>query len=868
MNKEKWGKIEELVDQALTMPEGERKAFISKACQNNPDLKHEAINFLDFISESEGWLENSGDYQNAIFRKLSEDLSHIDSNTSSVGTKVGAYTIVKELAKGGMGTVYLAKRTDGVFEHQVAIKKINKENITQENIELFKQERNILADLNHPRIAHIYDGGITQNGIPYFVMEYIDGIPITDYCKENQLSLTQRLDLFAQILNAVQHAHENLVIHRDLKPANILVNADGQIKILDFGISKLISSKSLVDDLGRKRQVLTLKYASPEQLKNETITTATDFYSLGLILYQMLTLNLPYHLEGLTFYEAEDVIINNDPIPPSQNVSPYSSISHKDIKGELDAIILKSIHKNPDRRYRAASAFWDDLNRFKNNHPVSACEDTFLYRTKKLIARNKLGFASTIIILGLIISFSLFYTWQITDQKNQAQFEATKAEEISDFLIHLFEASDPANNLSNTFTTSELIGNSLAQIEKLNNQPLMQARLFDITGQVYRNIGLFDEAKEQINAAIQIREEHLGKNHPITLSSMHNLGLVLNDMGDYGEAASVFETVYEKRKELFGENNIEVASTQAFWAFSIRRQGDYDRAEDMARESLQIFRNQLGDSHAQTLDNINKLGITLHNKGKYEEAEELYVEVLNLRKQKLGEIHPQVAKSTNNLATLYLNTGRFNEAKELMEQALHIHKELYGRYHPNIAQVNNNLGLVHTELEQYEKADSLFLLALEMRNELLGPNHTNTAISIFSRANLMLDIQKPDSAITLFEKAYNIFSKELSPNHSFSAHSNLGIGRALSQKGLYEEAKPYYTKSIEQIRSIHDKKSIERTMAEYHFGIYNLNIGNYNIAQALIDSSFQALQDIEGQDGGRFKKVSKKLQKMTANESP
>lgn len=864
MNSEQWGKIEALVDEALKKPVHERMAFIEESCKNTPDLKKEVLEFLDYISESDGWLEDSGEYKRAIFEDLTDDINHLNYSESIIGNKVGAYTLTRELAKGGMGTVYLAKRTDGVFEHEVAIKKVNPGSINEDTIERFKRERNILANLNHPHIAQIFDGGVTDKGIPYCVMEFVDGVSVTEYCKNNNLDLTQRLNLFIQILQAVQHAHENLVIHHDIKPANILVKNDGQVKILDFGISKLIRGNSQEENEQYHKQLLTIKYASPEQIKNEYITTATDIYSLGLVLYEMLTHNIPYNFGECNYFEINKIILNSEPIIPSQNIAPEANIRARQISGELDAVIMKAIHKNPEKRYRSVTTFWNDLINFKKNKPVSTYEDSLTYRTQKLIQRNKIGFTLSTVIFALILFFSVFYTLSITDQKEQAQFEAAKAEEISDFLIQLFEASDPSNNIGNTFTTRELLDNGLAQIENLQNQPLMQARLFDITGQVYRNIGLYDEAQQQIVEAIQIRENKLGENHPLTLSSRHNLGLVLNDMGLFQEAASLFEQVYEDRRSIYGREHIDVASTQAFWAFSLRRQGKYEIAEQMARESLEIFRNELGLNHLQTLDNINKLAITLHNKGNYGEAEEYYKEVLDLRKQKLGELHPQVAKSYNNLASLYLNTGRFHEALELMKKALSIHKHLYGEFHPNIALVSNNMGLVHTKLGNYEKADSLFNYAIDMRTVLLGNDHVNTAISYFTKANLMLEMQYPDSAIGLFEKANKILNKELSEDHSFSAQAMLGIGRGLAQKGNFEEAQSYFSSGIERIREIHGEGSIERAMAEYYFGLYQMNIGNYDSAQTLIENASAALYDIEGHDGLRYHQVSNELEKLTS----
>lgn len=862
MDKKTWHKIENIADRALSLPAKARELFISKECQGNTELQHEVEALIKSITDSEGWLEDPADFISDLFKDLPDELDVLQSTRSLIGKKVGAYTIIKEIAKGGMGTVFLAKRTDGVFEHKVAIKLINADRATADNIERFKQERNILAELNQPGIAHIYDGGLTADGVPYFIMEYIDGIPITEYCIQNKLPLSDRINLFKKVLKAVQHAHENLIVHQDLKPDNILVTKEEDIKILDFGISKLLRKKTKESVPEIKKHALTLSYAAPEQIRQQSITTAADIYSLGLVFFKSITNRLPYSLDGLLFTEAYEKILSFNPVPPSSNVAPNAGLKTKDIGSDLDEIILKALQKHHRNRYRSASAFLADLKKFEKHLPISARDKTLTYVSKKYLRRNKKALSVATFILILIISFASFYTFRITEQRAQAQMAATKAEEVSDFLIQLFEASDPASNLGNVFTTRELLRNGVQKSEQLSGQPLLQARLFDITGQVYRNIGNFEQAKYLVGNAISLRERNLGYYHPLTLASKHNLGLVLNDIGDYHEAETIFRLVYEQRKKTLGSDHVETASTLSNLAYSIRRQGNYTLAEELARESLNVFTTKLGTDNIQTLDIMNKLAITLHNKGEYQEAEDIYLEVLEKRTELLGSPHPEVAQSINSLAALYLNTGQFLEARSLMMEALRIQKELFGPIHPNVAVVINNLGLVDTELQNYERAGEYFEEALAMRLEILGRDHTNTGISFFSIGNLMLEINRPDSAIASFEEAASIFKKELSDDHSFMVHSNLGIGRALSQKGLLEKAEPYYSESFEKIKEIHQNYSIERAMAEYHVGRFYLKLGQISYADSLLKSSYQALERIEGENKNRQEKVLLALQKI------
>ncbi|MEX2477884.1 MAG: serine/threonine-protein kinase [Gracilimonas sp.] len=862
MDRITWAHIEDLADKALELPPDKREEFLKYACADNPNLQEEALSLLQNITESEGWLENPVDFKEELFKNIPKDLKVLDATETLLGKKVGSYTIKKEIGKGGMGTVFLAERSDGFFDHKVAIKIINQDRTTKENIERFRQERNILAELNHPGIAQIYDGGITDDGIPYFIMEYIDGVPITDYCIQKRLSLSDRIELFKKVLKAVQHAHENLVIHRDFKPENILVTDDGDIKILDFGISKLLR-KGVASQIGEiEKPALTISFAAPEQIKNQPVTTATDIYALGLVFYKSLTNNFPYSLNGLSLAEAHQKILSYKFIPLNLNIEEGAGIKARELKGDLEFIVLKALQKNTRKRYRSANDLLSDLKKFERKFPVSACDKTLWYLSGKYIQRNIKGLSVTALVLTLIVSFTLFYTWRITEQKEQAQLAATKAEEVSDFLIQLFEASDPASNLGNVFTTRELLMNGVQQSEQLSSQPLLQARLFDITGQVYRNIGDYDQAKYLIENAISLREKNLGYYHPLTLSSRHNLGLVMNDMGNFHEAENIFQLVYDQRNQTLGDEHIETASTLSNLAYSIRRQGDYVRAEELARKSLSIFLNDLGPDNIQTLDIMNKLAITLHNKGEYQEAEDIYLQVLEKRREQLGSPHPELAKSINNLAALYLNTGAFENARTLMKEALDIHKELFGPVHPNVATVLNNLGLVHTELNEYETAGEYFLNALEMRIDLLGEGHTNTAVSMFSIGGLMLRTNRPDSAINTYNKAVPIFESELAEDHSFTVHSKLGIGRALAQKGRLKEAEPYFVNSFDRIKEIHQSNSIERAMAEYHVGSFYLKIEKNQLADSLLNSSHEALKLLEGDNGKRQQQVFNTLEEL------
>ncbi len=858
MGKVNWQHIESILDHILELPKKEWSTFLDANYHDQPDIRNELESMLESITESEGWLENPEEYRTELYPEINNDLDSKPLGHELIGQTVGAYTIKKVIGEGGMGTVYLGEREVGKYKHQVAIKIIPNTRATERNLKRFEQEQQILAKLNHPGIAQLYDIGISEQGFPYIIMEYVNGIPITEYCKRNKYSLRDKITLFIEVLKAVRYAHENLTIHRDLKPDNILVDKAGNIKILDFGISKLMDKDSAGTLTETGFRYFTFKYAAPEQVQQKNTTTATDTYSLGVILYRLITDCYPYDLANKTRYEMERVILEEPPKKPTAVLKPGQEKS--EIRGDLEAILLKSLRKEPEFRYRVANEFISDLQNFFDDLPVSAQEDSIYYRLQKFSIRHSKSMAVTTGLIMLLIGLIGFYTVRITEERNQAQIEAQKNQQIADFLTQLFEASDPMNNLGNSFTTIELLKNGVNEANKLTNQPLVQAQLFNITGQVYRNIGMYEESEELIQKAIRLYSDRLGENDTLTLSSFHNLGLVRNDMGEYHSAGKIFKDIYEKRKALLGAHHPKTASSLANLAYSERRAGKYKTADSLARMSLSIFLEELGPEHPQTLDVMNKLAINLHNKGDYEEAKELYINVLEARRNLLGPIHPDIAKSINNLAMLYLNTGKFNEAEKLLLEAKAMHIKMYGKNHPNVALVTNNLGLVAAHLNQFDKADSLYRTALSMRKELLGMSHTNTAVSIYTIAHLKLDIQQPDSAIYYFNKAYDIFSKELSPQHSFSLHSKFGIGRALMQKNDPETAKSYFEESYNSLLEIHQPGSIEYALATYHYGEFLSAFGDQHKGMAMLETAVEALTLIEGEDGPRTKIALQTLQ--------
>lgn len=853
MDQNYWNKIERIVDEALTLPPSERDVFISEQCNDDQVLKSEVNTLLEFICKSEGWLENPEEYKEALYEDICKDLE-FDDGKSLVGQQVGAYTIIRELGRGGMGSIYLAQRSDGAFEHQVAIKIIRYEKASDDNVRRFKREQEILAGLNHHGIARLYDGGMTKDHFPYIIMEYVEGTPIDEYCQNEACSIDELIKLVKQILEAIKYAHENLVIHRDLKPSNILVTNAGNIKVLDFGISKFLQEDDRTYMSTRSEErLLTPKYAAPEQIKQKNISTATDLYTLGLIFYELLAGVPPFKLDGLSYFEIEKTIVESTIEKPSKKVT--SSQARKRIEGDLDAIVLKALRKEPQLRYRSANEFLDDLNRCQDGLPVSARKDSLQYRTQKFIDRHKRGILITGFIVLFIIGLTAFYTLRIAEERNEAKFEARKAQNISNFLMDLFQANDPTIARGNTVTARDLLTRGVKRADILLDQPKIQAQMYDVIGQVYRRLGEYNKSKDLLSRAVTLRKIHYGPEAPETAASLDHLGLLFCNMGEYKEAEQILRRSNRIQKINYGSKNLKTAHTQSLLAYALRREGKYDQAEKLYRSSLNIQQEQLGDNDLIAIETKSSLGATLHNKGKYKKAEELFREVLNQRRNILGNNHPDVAMSLNNLAALLMNEGEFKEAEPLLRESLAMRKKLFGTKHPKVALTMNNLALIVRDQGKYAEAEHLFKKALQMRLDLLGANNIATAITQYGLAELMLETDRPDSALSLYRKALKTFHLKLSGKHSFTARTIMGMGSAQLERGKMEIAQELLTKGFNVIKEIHSPTSLERALADFQMGKLFYERQKFTRADSLFNHSYHTLKKIEGTTTIRQTKV-------------
>ncbi|MDX1487803.1 MAG: serine/threonine-protein kinase, partial [Acidiferrobacterales bacterium] len=659
-------RLKRLFDAAQLHAPEDRSAFLDAVCADDPALRQE----LDSLLEADDQAEAQAFLQQPVSGWPTSLLGDLGGAAEDelIGQHVGPYVVQRHLGQGGMGDVYLALR-EQPFKQYVALKIIRGGMNRREVLARFAVERQILASLNHPNIARLLDGGVTADGLPYFAMEYVKGRPITRYCDENKLPLRAWLRLFQQVCQAVQYAHQNLIIHRDLKPSNILVTETGTIKLLDFGIAKLLnpSMSPVAQPVTRvELRLMTPEYASPEQVRNEQLTTASDVYSLGVILYELLTGHRPYRVAGRPTQEIIEIVCEQDPPAPSVQISKAETLERSDgsereitpeevgakrgtqperlrrqVRGDLDTIVLMALRKEASRRYGSSEQLEQDIERYLTGLPIVARPNTVRYRLHKLLVRHRAAaVAAVLVVLSLVVgtSAALWQAERARTERDRARTEAQKAEQarvqaeaVTNFLTGLFEANTPQENHGDDLTARELLERGTERIEQLSDQASVQAQLLSVIGMVYQSMGQYDDAQQLLEQALFLRREEFGEQSPEVAESLNDVGFAHYLKGDYDAAQPYLQKALTLRRGFSadGHDPLEVAESLNLLAAIELRQGDYDAAESLYREALAVRRKLLGERHADVATSMNNLARLLRLKGDYDEAEGLLNEALS-----------------------------------------------------------------------------------------------------------------------------------------------------------------------------------------------------------------------------------------------
>jgi serine/threonine-protein kinase len=864
----RWQQIEALFDEALDLDAEARRVLLDRACADDPDLRREVKSLLQADAASPAFLNAAAaDYAAPMLPDLLDEL-----DGEQMGRSVGAYRLVRKIGHGGMGRVFLAERADGQFEQQVALKLIRAELTSEALRRRFLQERQILARLQHPGIARLLDGGTTDAGQPFLVIDYVKGQPIHTYCDTQKLSITARLQLFGKVCEAVQYAHNNLVVHRDLKPSNILVTDTGQVKLLDFGIAKLLEGDDEEALTRTGLPAMTPEYAAPEQVRRGSITTATDVYSLGVILYELLSGHRPYQVKALSPADVERVICKTEPPRPSTAASQTEELASHDgeprivtpeivsrvrstqperlqrrLIGDLDMIVVKALAKEPERRYATAAQLGQDLKRHLAGLPVEARGDTLGYRLRKFVRRHRWGVAVAAAFVVLLTGYAVTVTVQSRKVKQalaQARLEADKSAEVTRFMMGLFESNDPSESLGDTLNVRDVLARGVERIESLDQQPEVQGQMLDVVGQVYQSLGEYDTAQALLEQAVAKRRTLLGEEHLDVAQSLYNLGAVLLDRGDYEMAEPLLREALTMRQKLLGEEHPDVASSLNKLGMLEDDTGDYDAAEQLYREALAMRQKLLGEEHPDVASSLNNLGLLLMQKGQYDQAETIHRKALEMRQriasqQGREEADLDVTYSLNNLALVLNLKGDHDASEQFYRELIEMDRKLLGEEHPDFAIDLNNLGGLLADKGDYDAAGSLYRQALAIYMKTLGPSHPRIAQSLNNLASALRDQGIYNQAEQHYREALAMRRTLLGPEHPDVASSLNNLGTVFSDQGRYDEAESYFREALAMRRKLLDEEHPDVTQSLHSLAVVLDRQGNHAAAEPLYQEAIR-----------------------------
>jgi len=796
LSPERWLKVKEILSRALELSPSERRAFIKGECGDDNELREEIESLLDVNEESESFIESPVLVVSSLVTE--------ETPVSFIGKEIGAYKIESQIGRGGMGAVFLATRADKQFQKQVAIKLIKRGLDTDDIIRRFRYERQILAGLDHPNITRLLDGGATDDGLPFLVMDYVEGLPLNQFCDERQLTIKERLKLFLQICSAVSYAHQNLIIHRDIKPSNILVTKDGVPKLLDFGIAKLLVSdnSSTIDRTLTATQAMTPEYASPEQVLGNPVTTATDVYSLGVLLYELLTGHRPFRIKTNNPNEVSHIITDTEPPRPSSVVTQGRKIGNRQpaigsqLKGDLDNIVLMAMRKEAERRYSSVEQFASDIRRYLEGLPVIARQDTFTYRAGKFIRRNK-GFVAA----GTGIAISLIAGILSTKrQANIARNQRDKAERVNKFLQRMLNSADPRAQ-GKDVKVIEVLSLAAQSIEtEFAEQPEISADLHATIGKTYLSLGHLDDAETHLHSALETRLKIFGRNRHESAMSLNNFGKLLCVRGNIAEAEPLFREALTTMRRLQGNEDLDVASIINNLGYLLLLKGEYEESARCHHEELEIRRSLLGEIHPDVARSLAHLANVLVNMGKKEAAEPLHRQSLKIMREFYGSEHPDIAQTIINLVGAIYHKN-IDEAESLCREALIMRRKLLGDDHPDVAWSLYNMAFVLNHKGEYVKASEYAEEALKMRGVTLPDEHPVISSTLLTLARSMMELNQPEKAEPLLRECLKLRRRSLPSDHWLIAASNSILGECLIQLGQYEKAKPLLLESYEILKT-------------------------------------------------------------------
>ena len=830
MDAARWKRLQSLFHAVADLSPAEQRAFLDVECGDDSSLIADTLAMLAEDARGESVLDRG------VAVAADRVLGHAPFTPGT--TRFGPYRITRVLGEGGMGVVYLGTRDDlGTF---AAVKILRDAWLSPARRERFASEQRTLAQLNHPLIARLYDADTLPDGTPWFVMEYVEGAPLTEYCATHSLTIAERLKLFRDVCEAVQHAHRHLVVHRDLKPSNILVTNEGTVKLLDFGIAKQLESLDGPSDEKTRTalRLMTPAYAAPEQIRGGRIGTHTDVYALGVILYQLLVDRLPFDLANRSGSEVETILLEQNPDRPSIAARSLATRGAADANerglskskwADLDVLCLTAMHKDPQRRYATVDALIGDVDHYLIGEPLEARRDSASYRLGKFVRRNWGVVTAAGVVFALIVSIAIVYTVRLAGARNAALAEAERTQRIQRFTLSLFEGGDKNAGPADSLRVVTLVDRGLEQARTLSVDPAIAAE-FDVTlGSIYQKLGKLVRADSLLSAALEKRKSLYGPEHPDVAATLVALSSLRVDQARFEDAERLARSGLEMNKRLLPANHPSIVKATIAVGRVLQERGAYDKsipvledavrlnslpgaaAEDLAaslslladahyysghyavsdslnRRVLAMYRQLYGDRHPRVADILVNLGASQLDRGNYIEAERFDRQALDITRGFYGDDHYETAAQLTMLGRSLVYQRKFDTAAAILRQALAIRERVYGPMHPSVASTVNELGNIAINLERYDDAEADFRRMLAIYRSVYGDKHYLIGIATSNLAGAFYGRHQYAQAEALYREAVRRFTDAQGPSHMNTGIARMKLGRALLHQRRFNEA--------------------------------------------------------------------------------
>jgi eukaryotic-like serine/threonine-protein kinase len=829
MDSARWERIQEIFHHVSDAPPSRQRDYLQVECGGDEALMAELLAMLAEDNRAVSLLEY-------VLPHAMKNLFEKHPAPALEGD-FGPYRILRPLGEGGMGIVYLARHED--MGSLAAIKLLRDGMLSPDRRSRFAREKKTLAKLVHPLIAQIHDADTLDDGTPWFAMEYVEGKPITDYCRERACVIDERLRLFRSVCEAVQYAHGQTIVHRDLKPSNILVTADGSVKLLDFGIAKQLQDpEQPVEQTLTALHPMTLAYASPEQIRGEPLGTQTDVYSLGVILYELLTGQLPFDFSNCGRTEAERMILESEPEPPSAAARRISQVpveskrilqASKTAWSELDVLTLTAMHKDLSRRYQSAEALIRDIDHYLKGEPLEARPDSLHYRLSKFVRRNRRVLLATAAVCAMIVALVMFFVARLTMARNAALAEATRTQRIERFMLNLFDGGDQTAGPSGSLQVVALLDRGVKSARTLSAEPAVQAELYQTLGNIYQKLGKPDQADPLMRSSMDLRKSvagpqshdaadslvtmgllrvdqgqlaeaerlvreglaidmrHLRPDDPAVAKDMSALGRVLEERGAYDDAIKTLDEAIRGQSSKGGvttdlsDSTYELAVAHYYLGHLPIADSLYKRGLDM---DLQLY----GAVHPRVADDFYGLGTVQHDMGHDREAEQYYRQALAIKESWYGAEHPDTALIMAAVGQSLVYQGRYDEAAPVLEKALAIQERLFGKVHPQVAMGLNTLGLLELKRGHLDEAEKDFTRMADINRAVYNDRHYLVGIALLNLGEVYLAKKDYARAEGSYREALARFTEKLPPGHPSTAIAQVRLGHVLSLQMRYKEA--------------------------------------------------------------------------------